>query len=90
MRTGLFCSTPIIMKDFLQAVKSHMLEDPGDEEKRRAEICAGCEFKEKKIYAQIFKAEMKEINGYVCTKCICPLATKIFAKEPENICQKWK
>ena len=78
------------MKDFYQAIKSHVLDKQGSEEIRRAEICAGCPLKEKKIYAQILKSKMEEINGYVCTECGCPIATKIFAKEPENICKEWK
>lgn len=75
--------------DFLQALKQHVKGETGEEEKRRAAICAECPLKEIRLYAQIFDAKMEEINGYVCTKCDCPLATKIFAKEQKNICPKW-
>lgn len=78
------------MKDFFNAIKSHVLEEQGPEQQRRAEICAECPLKEKKIYAQIFNAKMQEIDGYVCTECGCPIATKIFAEEPKNICPEWR
>jgi len=78
------------MKDFFQAIKSHVLEQQGEEEERRSKLCAECPLKEKRVYAQIFNARMKDIDGYVCTECGCPIATKIFAKETENICPKWK
>lgn len=78
------------MLDFLQALKQHFTEDIGEEEKRRAEICGSCPSKEVRAYAQILDSKMVELNGYVCTECSCPLATKIFAKEDKNICPKWK
>lgn len=76
--------------DFLQALKQHVKGEAGEEQKRRADICAGCPLKEVRLYAQIFDSKMEEINGYVCTECDCPIATKIFAKEEKNICPKWR
>ena len=79
------------MLDFIQALKSNIDGKMGEEEVRRAEICAECPTKKKSVYAEILNSVMVEIDGYRCTgHCICPLATKIFAKEKENICPKWR
>lgn len=78
------------MKDFLQALTQHIKGEAGKEEKRRAAICAKCPLKEVRLYAEILNSKMQEINGFVCLECGCPLATKIFAKEQDNICLKWK
>jgi predicted nucleic acid-binding Zn-ribbon protein len=77
------------MKDFLQALKQHITGKVTTEAEQRASICAECPLKELRDYARIFNSKMEDVNGYVCTGCSCPLATKIFAKEPENICPKW-
>lgn len=79
------------MRDFLQALKLNIIGKVGEEEKRRAGICAECPTKEHSSYTEILNAVMVEVDGYRCTgHCTCPLATKIFAKEPDNICHKWK
>lgn len=77
------------MLDFLQALKQNISGEVTPEAKRRALICAGCPFKEVKSYARIVNAIMLEVDGFVCTECKCPLATKIFAEEPKNICPEW-
>ena len=78
------------MTDFLQALVKNAEGVLSEEAKRRADICADCPLKEKKLYARILNATMEEIDGYVCNECGCPIATKIFAKEKENICPKWR
>jgi len=78
------------MIDFLQALKQHISGEIGAEEQRRSSICRECPLKEIRSYARILHSKMEDVNGYVCTVCDCPLATKIFAKEPDNICPKWK
>lgn len=78
------------MKDFFQAVTQHIKGAIDKEEIRRAEICNTCELKERRIYADFLHSKIVEINGFVCTKCDCPLATKIFAKDKKNICSKWE
>lgn len=78
------------MIDFIQALGQHVRGKIGIEEKRRATICSNCPLKELRGYAEILNSKMIEINGYVCTECDCPLATKIFAKEEKNICLKWR
>jgi hypothetical protein len=77
------------MLDFLQSVTSHIKGTISSEEKRRAEICGKCPEKEKRNYADFLDSKIVELNGYVCTRCDCPLATKIFAKNEKNKCVKW-
>lgn len=77
------------MIDFLQAVTKHIKGTISGEDKRRANICAKCPEKEKRNYADFLDSKITEVNGYVCTRCDCPLATKIFAKNENNICPKW-
>jgi hypothetical protein len=78
------------MVDFIQALGRHIKGDVTDLQKERATECASCEDKEQRVYADILDSKMVEINGYVCTRCDCPLATKIFAKGKKNICNKWR
>lgn len=78
------------MIDFVQALGKSVLGQFGEEEKRRASICAACPMKEKRGYAEILDAKMVEVQGFVCVLCDCPIATKIFAKEDKNICTEWK
>ena len=78
------------MLDFLQALKAHAKGDIGTEEERRSAICQECPEKEPRLYAEFLDSKIVELNGFVCTRCACPLATKIFAKDKKNICPKWK
>ena len=78
------------MKDLLQAFSQHLKGEVTEEAERRVRICAECPEKEVRLYAQILNSKMQEINGYVCLECGCPLATKILAKEENNICPKWR
>jgi hypothetical protein len=77
------------MLDFLQALKAHTKGEIGEEEQRRAAICQTCPEKEQRIYAEFLESKIIEINGLVCTRCSCPLATKIHAKDEKNKCLKW-
>lgn len=78
------------MRDFLQALKKNLKQEHTTESKRRSEICAGCTEKSKALYSEFVKAEIKEVQGYVCNRCGgCPIATKVFATEDKNICDKW-
>lgn len=78
------------MLDFIQALKQNITGKVTEQAEQRAKTCAECPLKELRVYARILNSKMEDINGYVCIECDCPLATKIFAKEPENICLKWK
>lgn len=80
------------MIDFINALTKSIKGEHTEESRRRSEICAKCSLKEKKFYASFVNAEIKDVEGYVCTQCPgvpCPIATKVFASEPENICEKW-
>lgn len=77
------------MIDFINAISDCVNKKHNEETLRRAKICAGCDEKEKAFYASMVNAEIKEIQGFVCARCNCPLATKVFATEPKNICKKW-
>ena len=77
------------MIDFINALANSTKGNHTEESRRRAEICAKCPNKSKKFYADFVNAEIKEVQGYACNDCNCPIATKIFATEKENICPKW-
>jgi len=77
------------VKDFIQALAKSVKQKHTDDSLRRSNICASCNLKEKRLYAEFVKAEIKEVDGYVCTLCDCPIATKVFATEKDNICPKW-
>ena len=77
------------MIDFINAVSKSIKQEHTPESRRRAEICSKCTLKEKRFYADFVNAEIKEVQGYVCELCACPIATKVFATEPENTCIKW-
>ena len=58
-----------------------------DEHKRRAKICKDCEHAKYKKYIDFVEDELKEIRGYLCDKCGCPLISKI---RSTDICKKWE
>lgn len=45
--------------------------------RKRAEFCGVCEFAVKKKYLDEINDEVEIINGYVCSKCSCPLSAKL-------------
>jgi len=77
------------MIDFINALTKSLKQEHTAESRRRAEICAACPHKEKRFYASFVNAEIKDVEGYVCSLCACPIATKVFATEPKNICTEW-
>jgi hypothetical protein len=81
------------MIDFIDALTKSLKGKHTEESRRRSEICAKCPLKEKRFYADFVKAEIKEVEGFVCigTNCLipCPIANKIFATKKKNICPKW-
>jgi len=42
----------------------------------RAKQCTGCEHAKKSMLS-FFKDSLKEVEGYKCNKCQCPLSAKI-------------
>ncbi|GGB84013.1 hypothetical protein GCM10007424_25020 [Flavobacterium suaedae] len=56
--------------------------------KQRATICAACPHAKKGMLLTFVKDELKEVEGYYCNKCGCPLSAKI---RSNDICpeKKW-
>jgi hypothetical protein len=80
------------MIDFINALTESLKANHTAETLRRANICASCPEKEQRFYADFVNAEIKEVQGFVCLNCPglpCPIATKVFATELKNICDKW-
>lgn len=77
------------MVDFIQALSKSLKQEHTNESRRRSEICAKCPLKEQRFYSDFINAEIKEIQGFVCILCDCPIASKVFAAEPKNICTEW-
>ena len=76
--------------DFFKALAKNMKDEHTNESFARASTCLQCEFKKESILSLFINSEIKEINGFSCSLCDCPLATKIFAQDQKNICDKWK
>lgn len=66
--------------------KSPIIEEVALE---RSKICAVCPHAKKGFITALIKDELKDIQGYYCAKCTCPLSAKIRSKD---ICplKKWK
>lgn len=45
--------------------------------KSRAEICSTCPFAKHSKLIAFIKDDLKEIEGFKCTKCSCPLSAKL-------------
>jgi hypothetical protein len=56
-------------------------DQPTQEDKRRSEICAACVHKRKGKMLIFVKDELKNIEGYYCGKCSCPLSALIRSKK---------
>ena len=70
---------------------SHYLqEDTVDPETiRRAKICASCPKAKKKPILQWVGDDIKEIEGYLCTQCECPISAKIRQDVDRCPFKKW-
>lgn len=55
--------------------------------KKRAAICKECPSKNYKKYLDFINDDLKEVKGFVCTECGCPLIAKI---RSEEVCSKWE
>lgn len=56
----------------------------------RAEDCAKCIYARNKAYQILTeKKELKDIEGMVCSKCSCPLSTKLRSKTETCPLNKW-
>jgi len=58
------------------------------EDKRKADICNECEFANYKNYLDFVDDELKNVKGFVCELCDCPLIAKIRSGD-ECPANKW-
>lgn len=60
--------------------------------KQRAEECAKCDFIEKSTMLSIMlpDKELKEVQGYKCGKCGCPLSSKVRSAVSQCPEKKWR
>jgi len=56
------------------------------EDKRRAAICESCPMRTYKKYLDFVDDELKNVKGFVCKDCGCPLIAKIRSTDK---CIKW-
>ena len=61
-----------------------------DEDKRRAKICEQCPMRKYNKYLDFVNDELKEVKGFVCSDCGCPLVAKIRSEDKNDICYKWR
>jgi hypothetical protein len=80
------------MIDFIKAVLKATTKEITPLAKERLSTCLDCEEKIESFFSTFvdFKIVESESKGWGCRKCDCPFATKIYATEKENICEKWK
>ncbi len=58
--------------------------------KERALKCKGCVFAvESKTIKAFIKDEIKEVQGFVCDKCKCPLSAKIRSQNEKCPKKEW-
>jgi hypothetical protein len=77
------------MKDFVNSLAKAIQGKHTAESLRRSKICGGCDEKKKAFYPDWLDAEIVEVQGFVCNRCECPIASKVFATSKKNICPKW-
>ena len=65
--------------------KSEVIESVA---KERASICSTCPFAIKDKILTFVKDDFKEVEGYVCGKCKCPLSAKIRSESKCDL-NKW-
>jgi len=74
-------------KTILKAWKEVVKGNTTDEHRRRSEICSKCPKAVHSTMLNLVKDELKEIKGFKCLDCGCPLSAKI---RSEDVCYKWK
>jgi len=65
--------------------KSEVVESVAQD---RAEICAACPHAHQKMLLAFIKDSLKEIEGYACNQCGCPLSAKLRSNDKCPI-NKW-
>jgi len=72
-----------ILKAWVQVARGFTTQ----EHKRRAAICSSCPDKKYTHYLDFINDDLKEVKGFVCTPCGCPLIAKIRSTDK---CKKWE
>ena len=78
------------MIDFIKAVLKATTKEITPLATERLSTCLDCEEKKESVFSTFVDFKIVESKGWGCRKCNCPFATKIYATEEENICEKWK
>ena len=79
------------LEKILNGWKNYLILDPAIEKvaKQRASICADCPFMKKGLFSAVLKDySIKEIDGYYCGGCGCPIPAKIRSEDEK--CPKFK
>lgn len=63
--------------DILQGWTNFVLNLKTKEAKEKADICFDCEHKRYSNFEIIKDNKIKEISGFICDACICPLSAKL-------------
>lgn len=78
------------MFNIIEGWKKYLQGETSGLEKKRAEICRVCPHAVVGTYEKLMPDfQLKEIQGLKCTKCICPLSTKLRAKDEKCPLGKW-
>ena len=75
-----------MFKEWYQVIRKIKTPD----EVRRAKICSGCEHRAHANFLQFAKGDIKEVQGFYCNLCKCPLVAKIKTTDENHICEKWR
>lgn len=61
-----------------------------EEAKRRAKICSECPYKKHGLHSALLPdMSIKEIKGYYCGDCGCPLSPKVRSESSKCTKQRW-
>ncbi len=80
------------LNEIFNGYKNYLITDQNSEKvaRERALICSKCEFAKKGLHAAVLPDyRIKEIKGYYCSKCKCPLSAKVRSKASKCPIKKW-
>lgn len=83
----------IRLKAIIEGWKNYIFTDPEMEKKavERAKICAQCPHAKRGTYQkQMSDYTLKDIQGYMCDVCGCPLSTLLRQNEKGCELNKWE
>ncbi len=78
------------LKDILNGWENYFTGKVSDKAIERAEICAECENIEKGVFEVLMPDyAIKEIQGYKCGVCECPISTAVRSEDYKCPLGKW-